>query len=156
MRLWTIHPKYLDAKGLVALWREALLAQKVLQNKTNGYKNHPQLVRFRAQRDPSQSIAAYLHTVCEEAGWRGYRFDVDKTATGRARKKITATRGQLLYEWAHLRGKLELRAPAKLAEIKQIPEPEAHPLFDIVAGNVEPWEKMAGIAQSSLGSTLRT
>ena len=27
MRLWTLHPKYLDAAGLVALWREALLAQ---------------------------------------------------------------------------------------------------------------------------------
>jgi len=31
MRLWTIHPKYLDRQGLLALWREALLAQKVLR-----------------------------------------------------------------------------------------------------------------------------
>lgn len=23
MRLWSSHPKYLDAKGIVALWREA-------------------------------------------------------------------------------------------------------------------------------------
>jgi len=30
MRLWSLHPRYLDAKGLVALWREGLLAQKVL------------------------------------------------------------------------------------------------------------------------------
>jgi hypothetical protein len=29
------------------------------------------------------------------------------------------------------------RAPAKLAEIKQIPQPDAHPLFDIVDGSVE-------------------
>jgi hypothetical protein len=28
---------------LVAVWREGLLAQAVLQGKTNGYKNHPQL-----------------------------------------------------------------------------------------------------------------
>lgn len=142
MRLWTIHPKYLDAKGLVALWREALLAQKVLQNKTNGYKNHPQLVRFRDQRDPSQSIAAYLHAVREEADSRGYRFDSDKIVGRRARKKITATRGQLLYEWDHLQRKLEIRAPAKLAEIKQVPQPEAHPLFDIVDGSVAAWEKV--------------
>ncbi|WP_338140756.1 pyrimidine dimer DNA glycosylase/endonuclease V [Candidatus Nitrotoga sp. 1052] len=27
MRLWTLHPCYLDSRGLVALWREALLAQ---------------------------------------------------------------------------------------------------------------------------------
>jgi len=38
MRLWTIHPKYLDAKGLVALWRETLLAKHVLEGKTPGYK----------------------------------------------------------------------------------------------------------------------
>lgn len=56
---------------------------------------------------------------------------------------MTATRGQLLYEWAHLLTKLQLRAPAKLAEIKQILRPEAHPLFDIVDGNVEAWEKIA-------------
>jgi hypothetical protein len=41
MRLWSIHPEYLDAKGLVALWREALLAQNVLQCNTKGYKKHP-------------------------------------------------------------------------------------------------------------------
>ena len=37
MRLWTLHPKYLDPQGLVALWREALLARAVLQGKTRGY-----------------------------------------------------------------------------------------------------------------------
>ena len=39
MRLWSIHPKYLDCKGLVALWREALLAKKVLRGKTRKYAN---------------------------------------------------------------------------------------------------------------------
>jgi hypothetical protein len=29
-RIWSLHPKYLDARGLVALWREGLLAQAVL------------------------------------------------------------------------------------------------------------------------------
>ena len=52
MRLWTLHPRYLDARGLVALWREALLAQKVLRGKTRGYRAHPQLQRFREQADP--------------------------------------------------------------------------------------------------------
>jgi hypothetical protein len=33
MRLWSLHPEYLDANGLVALWREALLAQAFLQGK---------------------------------------------------------------------------------------------------------------------------
>jgi hypothetical protein len=43
MRLWSLHPQYLDPQGLVALWREALLAQAVLRGKTRGYKHHPQL-----------------------------------------------------------------------------------------------------------------
>jgi len=30
MRLWSIHPKYLDRQGLLAVWRESLLAQSVL------------------------------------------------------------------------------------------------------------------------------
>ena len=47
MRLWTLHPKYLDARGLVALWRESLLAQAVLAGRTRGYRSHPQLERFR-------------------------------------------------------------------------------------------------------------
>ncbi len=142
MRLWTLHPKYLDARGLVALWREALLAQKVLQNKTRGYTHHPQLVRFRAQRDPSQAIAAYLRTVCEEADSRGYSFDARKIAPTRSRKRITTTRGQLLYEWDHLQKKLRLRDPARFAEIKQIREPDANSLFDIVDGTIEAWEKL--------------
>lgn len=143
MRLWTLHPKYLDARGLVALWRETLLAQKVLQNKTRGYKNHPQLVRFRDQHDPSRSIAAYLRVVCEEADARGYNFDARKIASPCSKKRIGSTSGQLLYEWEHLQKKLELRDPRRLAEIKQIAEPDAHPLFDIVDGAVEPWEKLA-------------
>lgn len=143
MRLWTLHPRYLDAKGLVALWREALLAQKVLQNKTSGYKSHPQLVRFRRQRDPSQSIAAYLHTVCAEAASRGYKFDATKIAASRSKQKMTATRGQLLYERQHLQKKLQLRDPGRLAEIKQLLNPDAHPLFDIVDGSVEVWEKLS-------------
>lgn len=145
MRLWTLHPKYLDARGLVALWREALLAQKVLQEKTRGYKSHPQLIRFREQRDPAQSIAAYLRIVCDEANARGYSFDATKIAAGvrLQPKAIVTTRGQLLHEWAHLQRKLQVRAPARLDQIKQILQPDAHPLFVIVDGDIEAWEKTA-------------
>ena len=67
MRLWSLHPRYLDAKGLVALWREALLAQKVLHGNTKGYRNHPQLTRFKQQQNPLAAIAAYLREVQREA-----------------------------------------------------------------------------------------
>ena len=74
MRLWTLHPTHLDAKGLVALWREALLAQKVLRGGTKGYRHHPQLRRFSAVTDPPAALAAYLTAVHEEATRRGYNF----------------------------------------------------------------------------------
>ena len=80
MRLWTLHPRYLDAKGLVALWREGLLAQKVLQGATRGYRQHPQLVRFREAPDSVAAIATYLQSVVAEASERGYTFDATKIA----------------------------------------------------------------------------
>jgi hypothetical protein len=57
MRLWSIHPGYLDAKGLVALWREALLAQNVLLRNTKGYKKHPQLEQFNNTSNPIGAIS---------------------------------------------------------------------------------------------------
>src|SRR5665213_874155 len=56
MRLWTLHPRYLDAQGLVAAWREALLAQKVLEGATRGYTRHPQLIRFQSHPKPLEAI----------------------------------------------------------------------------------------------------
>src|SRR5690349_19296337 len=107
MRLWTLHPKYLDTKGLVALWREALLAQKVLRGKTKGYRHHPQLIRFKAHQKPATALAAYLREVHREARRRGYAFDSSKIAPGRLAAQIMETDGQLLYEWRHLCRKLK-------------------------------------------------
>src|ERR1051325_5757188 len=99
LRLWTLHPKHLDAKGLVALWREALLAQKVLRGATKGYRHHPQLRRFAAAPDPLAALAAYLTAVHAEAMRRGYDFDASKIAPRLSRRRLSETRGQLLYEW---------------------------------------------------------
>jgi hypothetical protein len=142
MRLWTLHPKYLDAAGLVALWREGLLAQKVLLNETKGYRAHPQLARFKQHQDSLALIAAYLNGICEEAAARGYNFDRGKIQTRRSRKKLTCTRGQLIYEWQHLRNKLELRSPDQFAKLNAVRRPAAHPMFTIVAGAVEAWERV--------------
>src|SRR5471032_1666336 len=107
MRLWTLHPKYLDAKGLVALWREALLAQKVLQGGTRGYKHHPQLFRFYQTDNPPAALAGYLVAVHEESVRRGYKFDASKIGAPRFSGKLKETRGQLEYEWLHLKRKLK-------------------------------------------------
>ena len=142
MRLWTIHPKHLDAKGLVALWREALLAQKVLSRQTQGYRHHPQLARFKAQPNPVAAIASYLQTVHDEAARRGYHFDRRKIRARRTRAKIIETRGQLRYEWQHLRRKLKQRDPSAYAQARRIKLPEPHPLFRIVGGDVREWERV--------------
>lgn len=141
MRLWTLHPKYLDAKGLVALWREALLAQTVLQGKTKGYRHHPQLMRFRAHSQPVAAVASYLKVVHEEASRRGYNFDGAKISRSRTRIRLMETDGQLLFEWEHLKRKSRRRAPEVLATHKNIRQPEPHPLFRIFKGKVSDWEK---------------
>jgi hypothetical protein len=141
MRLWTLHPRYLDAKGLVAAWREALLAQKVLRGATRGYRNHPQLLRFRSSPDPMAAMATFLHGIAAEAEVRGYAFDVRKISGPPSALKIRETRGQLEYEWAHLKRKLRARAPAIARQLRGVDKPEAHPLFRIIAGKIRDWEK---------------
>ena len=141
MRLWSLHPRYLDKKGLVALWREALLAQAVLKGRTKGYRNHPQLRRFRAQPSPVAAIAAYLRAVHAEAVARGYRFDAGKIAPGGAAPPIAVTQDQLDFEWRHLIAKLEARAPAWRAALGTPHPPAPHSLFRTIPGRIEDWER---------------
>lgn len=141
MRLWTLHPKYLDPRGLVALWRETLLAQAVLRGRTRGYLNHPQLSRFHETILPVESIGVYLRGIHAEAARRGYRFDAAKIcSSGRPVESIEVTSGQLDYEWAHLAEKLRLRAPSWLDGLHSIDHPDPHPLFRVVPGPVASWE----------------
>ncbi|HDP73698.1 MAG TPA: DNA lyase [Candidatus Woesearchaeota archaeon] len=142
MRLWSIHPKYLDKAGIVAVWREGLLAKKVLENKTTGYRSHPQLVRFRNLPEPILSINAYLTYILEEAKARGYCFDQAKIKKSLLKKQIAVTSGQLDYELSHLLKKLSKRDPEKLINLKAISQPEPHPLFRPVPGEIESWEKL--------------
>src|SRR5690348_4796971 len=107
MRIWSVHPKYLDVKGLVALWRESLLAKHVLENKTTGYKNHPQLNRFKEHRQPLHAINYYLSMVQEEAFKRGYRFNKEKIDWNFGPVSMNVTRGQMNYEIEHLKNKLQ-------------------------------------------------
>ncbi|MDQ0159294.1 pyrimidine dimer DNA glycosylase/endonuclease V [Alkalibacillus salilacus] len=144
MRIWSIHPKYLDAKGLVALWRETLLAQKVLQGETKGYRNHPQLVRFRNQENPVQAIGTYLQYVYDEAVRRSYNFDQSKVYDVDQTLHLKVTKGQAEYEWHHLLAKLEVRDPERYGSLKEMKHEsiEAHPLFSIVEGELENWERV--------------
>lgn len=141
MRLWTLHPSHLDARGLVALWREGLLARKVLRGLTRGYRRHPQLERFRAHRDPVAAINSYLAEVLAESRRRGYRFDARKILGPRTGIRLRATRGQLRYEWSHLRAKLKRRDPERFRN-EAGARPAPHPSFRLTPGPVASWERI--------------
>lgn len=141
MRLWTIHPAHLDTKGLVAVWREGLLALKVLKGDTKGYTQHPQLLRFKNHTEPVTAISAYLHAVVDEAEVRNYSFKRDKLEPFSAVEPIRVTSGQLQFETQHLKDKLKVRDAQRYILYQTITELTAHPLFTIFPGEVEVWEK---------------
>jgi hypothetical protein len=141
VRLWTLHPKYLDPQGLVALWREALLARSVVRGLTRGYRHHPQLERFQSHAAPRAAISSYLAGVREEAAVRGYSFDPSKVGPARSSIRILATTGQIEYEWQHLLRKLRTRNRAAYLRWKAQREPEPHPMFEVISGPVEQWER---------------
>jgi len=144
MRIWTVHPKYLDPRGLVALWREALLARAVLRGDTHGYRQHPQLARFRSERRPVACLNAYLRAIYNEATRRGYRFDRSELGPAPRNYRIATTSGQLAFEWRHLKRKLRTRSPATYRLLRGETGPAAHPLFFITDGPVCAWERPAG------------
>ncbi|WP_144796369.1 pyrimidine dimer DNA glycosylase/endonuclease V [Microbacterium paludicola] len=142
MRIWSVHPRYLDRQALIACWRETLLAQKVLCGETKGYTRHPQLQRFQAQQDPVASVGAYLEALASEADARGYRFDRTRICTRDAVVPvIDVTDGQMALEWAHLRTKLAARSPEVLARWADVTAPAPHPSFRLVAGPPASWER---------------
>ncbi len=151
MRLWSLNPKYLDSKGLVALWRETLLAQKVLKGDTRGYKNHPQLLRFKRHNNPRLAISYYLYYIYIEAQNRNFNFNLSKieqldqlkkSDQGLCIDKISVNSRQIVYEFQHLKNKLIKRAPDLLEDIKKIKNPQSHPLFIVIEGNIADWEKI--------------
>ncbi|MFA6677569.1 MAG: pyrimidine dimer DNA glycosylase/endonuclease V [Bacteroidales bacterium] len=140
MRIWSIHPKYLDVKGLVALWRETLLAKNVLLGNTKGYKNHPQLIRFKNTNHPIDSINQYLAEIYEESQRRGYHFDKNKIDWNYSTSKINVTKGQIQYEKKHLLNKLKIRDKERFQILLNETKIEIHPLFQVVEGEIEKWE----------------
>lgn len=146
MRIWSLHPSHLDRMGLVACWRETLLAQAVLAGRTQGYLRHPQLERFRAQTDPLAAVGSYLSVIAEEARDRGYRFDASRILTPPAAgpasvtADIPVTEGQVAFEWEHLGRKLNARSP-EYAALWENGGPTPHPLFGVVPGGIESWER---------------
>ncbi len=140
MRIWSVHPKYLDTKGLVALWRETLLAKHVLEGKTKGYRNHPQLERFKKTENSIDRINQYLASVYQEALSRGYHFDKEKIDWNFEPTSMKVTNGQIEYETQHLLNKLKVRDKEKYDKLSKIKTVDQHPIFRIIKGEIEEWE----------------
>lgn len=142
MRIWSLHPKYLDTKGLVAVWRETLLAKNVLEGKTNGYKNHPQLNRFKETENPIDAINEYLSEIYFEASNRNYNFNKDKIDWNFKPTIITVTNQQVDYEYKHLLKKLEKRDLDKYKLLLKIKNIDTAKMFKVIQGNIEKWESI--------------
>lgn len=142
MRIWSIHPKYLDTKGLLALWRETLLAKHVLEGKSKGYTMHPQLDRFKKSDKPLESINQYLSIIYQDAEKRGYNFNKDKINWDFVKTKIKVTTGQLDFEKMHLLNKLKTRDLMKYKQLRENKKIDVHPMFEVVEGSIEHWEKI--------------
>ena len=140
MRIWSLHPQYLDTKGLVALWRETLLAKHVLSGKTKGYRNHPQLERFKEQSLPTDRIDQYLSEVYKEANKRGYNFNKEKIDWDFKPGQMSVTTGQMAYERKHLLGKLKKRDPELYKIFKLVDSFDPHPMFKLIPGEIADWE----------------
>lgn len=140
MRIWSLHPQYLDANSLASLWQETLLAQTVLLGNSAAYTHHPQLIRFHQSGNPVGAIASYLRAIADEADQRGYQFDRSKIARKRFNRRIRVTLGQVGYEFDHLKSQLRTRAPFLYARLNAANSIRLHPLFTSVEGDVEEWE----------------
>lgn len=144
MRLWSLHPSYLDSAGLVAVWREALLAQAVLLGKTKGYRSHPQLQRFRKMRSPINAIGSYLYFIAEEARARSYRFDRSKiTRFSKSKARMDVSSDQMKYEFTHLLKKLHIRDKVKFGQLKNLKRLKPHPIFKMRRGKIADWERIS-------------
>lgn len=86
-------------------------------------------------------IAAFLRTVQAEGARRGHAFDAGKIARGGGVEPIDVARGQLDHKWAHLLDKLRRRDPERLGALSTVRRIQPHPVFRIVPGGVEDWEK---------------
>jgi len=144
MRLWSIHPRYLDPAGLTAVWREAILARQVLLGRTRGYRHHPQLARFREHDSAVAAINTFLHAIHSEACHRRYAFDRAKVGRTRSAATIPLSAGQLAFEWRRLKRKLRTRNPAWYRSIAGVRRPRSHPLFHVVEGPIGEWENTRG------------
>jgi hypothetical protein len=161
MRLWSFHPRYLDNIGLSRAINESISGYKALEDwqrdqkqivplHDNEYppswKNHSQLVRFKID-DGDKHLQDYIDVVLScyvDRKLKSYNSKTIRFMTAHLYhlRQLTVTNEQLLYEWQHYLKKIQKRSPKLYEEYILINTPIAHPLFKVVSGEIESWEKV--------------
>lgn len=132
MCLWSVHPKYLDKCGLVALWREGLRAQKNLSGESGKIPNDPQLIRFKQQDNPLQAIGAYLSFITCEALRQGCKFNHEKIMFPNFENAfLSVSEAELAEETERLKAKLHQRSEEKYEQLCQQQKIEINPVFNL-------------------------
>lgn len=150
MRLWSLHPSYLDKQALQVCWADALQAleyykqerayMKGITNDLSPYF-YPCLDRFRMTGSPIAHITNYLHGLCDESERRNTPFGRAKLPEFTPGLRLKVTDGQIAREEKLLLLQLNRRKQTQLWMDLFVAEyVQPHPLFEIVSGPVEPWE----------------
>nr|MDA3929795.1 hypothetical protein [Prolixibacteraceae bacterium] len=100
-----------------------------------------QLERFKTTKNPINTINFYLESIWLEATRRRYNFDKSKFERVLNIEQIDVTSGQLNFEKKHLLTKLKIRDLKKYDEFAGVSDIEIHPLFHLIDGEIESWEK---------------
>jgi hypothetical protein len=141
MRIWSIHPKYLDSKELLNLWNETIQAKNEFLTKFSGHFSNKQLERFLDLKNPLEAINSYMSSIYREAVKRDFSvddsfmdWDFDDSI------QIPVTAGQISHEISKLKSRLRERDEKKLQKLNGRTFLELHPIFYSVPGTIEEWE----------------
>lgn len=132
MCLWSVHPQYLDKHGLMALWREGLLAQKALCASAAVSQSNPQLRRFKNNDNPLRAIGTYLSFVAAEGARQGYNLNHEKILYPNFDQEvIPVDASQIAFEAERLKNKLRIRDKLKFKQLSSSRDIAANPIFNI-------------------------
>jgi hypothetical protein len=73
---------------------------------------------------------------------RGFNFNKNKINPDFVPTRLPVTDKQIKFELKHLLSKLETRDPEQFQKLSRKRKITVHPLFRIIDGEIEPWEKL--------------
>lgn len=131
MSLWSVHPRYLDNKGLISAWNRGLQLQKQLSTEPARNTGNSQLIMFSRQEKPLHAIGSYLSFIASEGCRRGYKFTHEKILYPNFDEELLPIDSeQLRSENQMLQNRLKTRDKNRYQQLSSQSWPETHPLFN--------------------------